>query len=136
MTKLKVAEAREEDVFEDIVRINFRYRQDKAGQTIPSGAVCRISVGHKSARAIVRGLPAEEGPLIRLDESLRRVIGVKSGDEIEIVLKRAGFFEEVVWCWQATNPTYRISARLAVLSVLLGLIGLVLGVISLCLTGK
>jgi hypothetical protein len=131
VTKLTVHEAREDDVFDDIVRVNLKYRFDRRGEPIRAGTVCRVSIGDRSALAIARGLPPSEGAIIRLDESTRRTLGVKSGIEVDVTLQRVCFFGEWIWGWSASDPAYRIASRLAVLSVVLGGVGLVLGTVSL-----
>ena len=134
MTKLTVVEAKEEDVFKDIVRVNSRNRRDRSDAPIPSGAVCRVRVRDRSVLAIVRGLSQSEGSTIRIDEFNRKRLGVKGGEEVQVGIERAGFFYEFAWCWNATQPSYRLTARLALVSVVMGFIGLSLGVISIFLS--
>ena len=131
MPKLKVAEARKDDVFEDVARINHAFRTAAAGARVEAGAICRITVGRVSALAIVRGLPAAEGPLIRLDDSLRERLSIRVGEEVDLKLSRVGFWGSLIWAWHASDPAYRIGSRLAVLSVVLGFVGFLLGMVSL-----
>lgn len=134
MPRLKVLGARSDDVFGDLVRVNESLRRDTDGNLVAAGAICRVSTGGKSILVKARGLPHEEGEVIRLDEVLRDRLGVRNGEEREFDISRANSMEQFLWAWSATEPGYRVSARLAVLSVVLGGIGLVLGVVSICLS--
>jgi hypothetical protein len=66
-----------------------------------------------------------------MDERLRNLLHVSDGDEVELQFKKAGFWGQFGWAWSASDPAYRVAARLALLSVVLGAIGLVLGLFSL-----
>lgn len=134
MTKLRIASAQKGDVFEDIVRINEKYRRDSAGKPIGAGSICKISVGERSIRAIVRGLQESDIPQMCLDDNLRAKLGVKLGGEADVALSKCTLWGETIWGWGASEPTYRISTRVALISLVLGIIGLVLGGISLWVT--
>lgn len=131
MTVLQVAEANEDEVYGDVVRIYHKHRLDTRNKLIPVGAICRVLIGERSVLAIARGLPASEVALIRMDWSTRKALGVEKRDEAHVSLQRVGFWSEWLWAWRASDPAYRIASRLAVLSVVLGGVGLGLGIISL-----
>lgn len=128
---LEVRSADREDVYRDIARIPESHRVDTRGRTIPEGSVCVLRVGSHRAYALVRGLGDSAKSEIRMDERLRNLLEVNVGNEIEVEVKTVGICGQIRWAWTASDPGYRVAARLSVLSVVLGLLGAVLGVIAL-----
>ena len=131
---LRVKKASSEDVYRDIVRIPELYRKDSKGKTIPEGSVCEISAKTNSIFAIIRGKGDIEEGSIWLDERERNLLGLFVGEEVEFKLESVGFIGQICWGWRASDVAYRIVTRLAVTSVILGIIGLFLGILSLLLT--
>jgi len=136
MSLLTVKQASPKDVYRDIVRIPEQYRVGPRGETIPEGCVCRIVLlkTGKSGYAIVRGtrgIRDGEKPIIMVDERLRNILGVNTGDQVELMLRKVGLFGEFRWAWNASDPAYRAAARMALLSVVLGVAGLLLGILSI-----
>jgi len=130
--RLRVSQAKSEDVYRDIVRIPEKYRLGHDGRLIPEGDICEIRVSSdKRAYAIVRGLQEENEPIVRMDERLRNMLGVSLGDEVELVLKRVGLWGQFWWAWNASDPAYRVMARVSLLSVGLAVLALFLGIVSL-----
>ncbi|WP_397547363.1 hypothetical protein ABUL39_02975 [Rhodothermus marinus] len=135
MLELQVRRARQEDVYRDLVRIPEVWRKDCNGEVIPEGSVCKIKIlkdnRTRTGYAIVRGVGDESGRVIYVDERLRNFLGIKPGDSVQVVLKKTGLIGQLIWAWRASDPAYRVAARLAVLSFILGLLGFILGVFSL-----
>ncbi|MFH1702832.1 MAG: hypothetical protein ABIB41_05295 [Nitrospirota bacterium] len=129
--KLKVMQAAREDVYRDIVRVPEQYRLDADGKVVPEGFVCKICTPNKSAYTILRGCGNSSELLIYMDERLRNCLSLKKGDEVEVRFETAGFWGQFRWAWNASDPAYRVAARMGLLSVALGLLGLVLGLLSL-----
>jgi hypothetical protein len=130
--KFVVRPAAREDVYRDVVRIPERYRITKSGKTISEGSVCALATGrHKRVYAIVRGTLDGEESTVKMDERVRNALELQVGEEIDLSLRQAGPIGEFLWAWNASDPAYRIVARLAVLSALLGLLSLGLGILSL-----
>lgn len=129
--KLRVHQAAKEDVYRDIVRIPEQYRLDAKGKIVPEGAICKISTSDKTAHCIVRGAQNSSLPEIFIDERSRNLLGISQGDDVDFEIKTVGFWGQFWWAWNASDPAYRIAARLSLLSVVLGLIGLLLGFFSL-----
>ena len=129
--KLKVQQAAREDVYRDIVRVSERYRGDIHGVIVPEGSVCRIVAPGGAAYGILRGLGNLSEPVINMDERLRNLLHLNDGDEVDFQFTTAGFWGQFRWAWSASDPAYRVAARLALLSVVLGAVGLVLGLFSL-----
>jgi hypothetical protein len=124
--ELTVKSAALSDVFGDMARVNKDYRPfAKAGRVI------RIRCEGKMVRAVARGEPAGGKDRIILDSSTRQKLGVKLNTPTNFTFEMADSWDEFVWAWQATDAMPRIAARLGLISVILGLIGLGLGIVSL-----
>ncbi len=132
--RLRVEQASKEDVYRDFARIPERYRRDGGGQVVPEGNVCRLSTPNRSVYIVARGLGTIDEPIIRLDERTRNGLGVLLGDKTEFGIDAVSLLGELCWAWRASDPAYRVAARLAILSVVLGGIGLALGILSIWLT--
>jgi hypothetical protein len=131
--RLRVERAGFEDVYRDIVRVPELYRKDSKGNTIPEGNICKISAKNGSIFAIVRGKGDAGQESIWLDERERNVLGLAVGEEAEFKLKSVGFIGQICWGWRASDVAYRIVTRLAVASVILGIVSFLLGILSLLL---
>jgi hypothetical protein len=132
--RLRVEQADRDDVYRDIVRISERWRGGDNGRTLPEGSVCKITVaGARKGYAIVRGLRDRQDRVIRVDERLRNLLGIKVGEEVELTLEEVGLVGQFLWALSASDVAYRVMARLAVLSVFLGVLGVALGVVGLVL---
>jgi hypothetical protein len=127
--RLTVHQSAEEDIYKDLVRVPEIYRLDSKGKHIPEGSICQITVATtgNSKLTSVRGCK-DDGPIVRMDEKVRTDLCVVPEREYEFRLRRVWWFGQCRWAWQASDPAYRLAARLGVLSVLLGLIGLCLGI--------
>src|SRR4051812_40593388 len=129
--KLVIRPAALEDVYRDIVRVPETFRLDKNKGVIPEGSVCKVCSPVSSSYAIARGLGNSPQPVIQMDERLRNILRVSVDQEVEIRLKVVGLWGQFAWAWIASDPAYRVAARLGLLSLILGVFGLVLGLISL-----
>jgi len=114
------------DVFSDIARLDFDHRPFAR-----AGHIVVIKVGSRRARVVARGIIGNQKHCISLDSATRERLGVKSGQKVKFEICKANFFDEAIWAWTATDAMPRIAARLSAISVALGLIGLLLGIISL-----
>ena len=128
--KLIILASAREDVYRDIVRVPEQYRLDKKGVVVPEGSVCKLTVAGRAAYAIVRGYTESMEPSIRMDERLRNLLNITKGTEIEIQFALAGPWGEFLWAWNASDPAYRVAAKMALLSVALGVVGLLIGGLS------
>ena len=129
--KLNVRKANYEDVYRDIIRIPESHRYDRNKRKIKEGSVCKVTIDGVSTFAILRGYGDSVEPLIFIDERLRDKLKVYEHDQIEVQLKQTSPIGQFRWAWNASETAYRVATRMALLSVILGLIGLVMGVFSL-----
>ena len=126
MPRLTVRPLEREDVFHDMVRLHLDHRIDSQ-----AGRVIVIEANGQKVRALARGAPANSRTTIHMDLAMREKLGVSLKEEVDFAILPGDMLDEWAWAWNATNAMPRIAARLAVLSLLLGLIGLVLGMIAL-----
>ena len=124
--KLKVRATDPDDINKDIVRVAERRR---AGLKI--GRIHKFTVGDQSAYFILRSCAPEDAGKIFMDEAAREKLGLSAGADKEFKIERASLWGEICWLWNATDPTYRIAAKLGVLSLGLGIIALVPTVLSI-----
>jgi len=136
MARFEVAEINWSDVYKDMARILEAFRINDKGETIPEGTVCRVSVGKKSILLAIRGHRDHQNAVIHMDEKTRNRLGVKSGDTVDFTLHQLGWWGQFRWALTASDPAYRIASQLAVLSVVLGLLGFVLGVVGVWIALK
>jgi hypothetical protein len=130
--RIQVARASHEDVYRDFVRLDETSRMTPDGRPIPEGVVCRVTIGRRSALLIMRGIDAATAPdRMRLDERTRQRLAIEADQEVEVKLEPVGLLAQFRWAWTATDPAYRIGARMALLSVVLGVAGLALGAVAL-----
>ena len=114
------------NVYRDIIRISERHRKDINGNLIKEGSICKVIVQDRTVYAILRGLSEGEflSPEIEIDERLRNQLKINADDYVDFLFKKSGFWGEFIWAWKASDPAYRISARMALLSVILGVLSL------------
>ncbi len=129
--KLNVCKAIYEDVYRDIIRIPESHRYDRDKRKIKEGSVCKVTIGEVSTFAILRGYSDSVEPLIFIDERLRDELKVHEHDQIEVQLEQTSIIGQFRWAWNASEPAYRVAARMAFMSVILGFIGFVMGAFSL-----
>lgn len=132
--RLTVAQADREDVYRDIARVQERYRKDVNGVTLSEGEVCKITVEEtgRSTLVILRGRHGRDEKALWIDERTREKLKVSVGDETSFRLEADLWFGAWRWAKGSSDVAYRICSQLALLSVALGVLGLILGVVSLC----
>lgn len=131
---LEVHQSLEADVFKDTVRIAETDRQG-----LNAGRVHRFRANSQTFYAIIRGLEADKPLTIRIDQAARSRLGLHIGQSCTFAITQSGFWGQLRWAWNATDPAYAVAARLGVLSFWLGLLSLALTVkddlLSLCARG-
>lgn len=128
--KLNVTELRLSDVFLDMVRVHQSHRPG-----IPAGKICRVRHGSKSVLLVARGARANQRTSVSVDLKTRKALGIsKFGEEADVTFHRATLWDEMVWGWHTSEPATRIAFRLGAISLILGLVGIILGAWSAWLT--
>lgn len=123
--KLTVKHARERDVLADLFRVHYSHRSFAR-----PGDVVLVRIGNKKTYANAR--PHDKKGEVCFDRATREKLGVEVGQVVEVVFEKTRLWGQIRWAWTATDAMPRIAARLSAVSVGLGLIGLTLGVVSLC----
>lgn len=128
---LQVEEASRDEIFTDMVRIP---RDHRSG--IENGAVVRINHNGKRVFAIARGLQGRNNdPVIVMDEFVRRKLGVGAGSKIESNnIRAANRWEKLTWYLEATNPAVHVPAWVAAISLGLGVLSVLLGVVGVIIS--
>lgn len=128
---LLVVQAEKEDVYKDIVRIPEDQRREGHGFAIREATLCVVRTGELHTYVFVRGLTARSDAVMGMDDRTRNLLGVSTGQRYDFEIEPAGLVGRFVWAWNAAEPAYRVSSQVALVSLLLGIIGLFLGVVSL-----
>lgn len=128
---LHVKQISREDVFHDIVRLHLDHRP-----FAKAGRVLVVEAKGRCIRAVARGAPKNDKTGIWLDLEARKKLGLPAKGAEQFTFRKASLLDEVLWAWSATDAMPRIAARLGVVSVGLGAVGVILGVWSVWLTFK
>ncbi|MBI3699352.1 MAG: hypothetical protein HY242_02755 [Afipia sp.] len=131
MVRLLVHQANKEDIFEDMVRVHTSHRSP-----ILAGKIFRVTSSNGTTLAVARNTPKNDRSGIWMDDEMRRRLQVTDGEKEEFTFKAIHWWENFVWLWSVSNPTNRVAAHLSFISLGLGVIGLILGVVSIWPTGK
>ena len=123
--KLHVFQADREDIFRDMVRVDTSHRPG-----ILAGQVFRVTVNNTTILAIARGAPKNNAAGIWLDDAMRSRLGLQNGTEVDFKFDKARWSDNFLWLWKASDPVNRTAGRLGLISLVLGVTGLVLGIIS------
>lgn len=134
--------APKEETYRDMARIPEKFRLDQFGKPIAEGQICEVTLnrqGGDSAYVIVRGMSvSDDTPYIQLDEVTRGRLGVTEADldakkGLPFLLDKTGTVGQVLFAWGASDPAYRVLARVAVLSAVLTIIAVVIAAVSIIL---
>jgi hypothetical protein len=104
MVSLLVHQVPKDDILQNIVRVHRSHRQG-----IKAGRLCRITANSRTIVAVARGSPSNDVDGIWLDDATRF---------------------KFTWMWSSSDPVNRTAGRLGIISLIPGLVGLALGVIS------
>ena len=121
--RLFVHQMIKDDVFTDRVRFHYSYRPG-----IRAGTICLLRVKWRFAFAEVRNSQNNRTDGIWIDDATRVRLRIKDGEEYFFGFSKVGLIGELIWFSQASNPTNRVAGRLALLSLMLGLLSLWLAV--------
>jgi hypothetical protein len=99
--------------------------KDLSGRT----ADFKVSTEDRSILLWARGSTDDNIPVLRIDDKTRNALGVAWDSEHDFSLHPVGWFSQVAWACRASDQATRIAAWLAVLSVILGCLGLIVGLI-------
>ena len=120
--KLEVLPASDSETYLDIARVPREHRKNRQGQLIDRGVVCRVYCGDtgKEWFVILHGAPAKKGATIRIDDHVRKRLGVTSHQTYEFDLREADVCGEIWWALHATDIRFRFPATISLVSLGLG----------------
>jgi hypothetical protein len=122
---LTVKPAYDGDNYKDTIRIHSSYRNG-----LKSGRLGRVSVvGGENTIVAVRGLDNQDREIIRIDLETRRRLQVSLDKPYDFTLKRIWPWQAVWWACRSSDPALRVATWIAVLSFVLGLIGIGISII-------
>lgn len=130
---LRIKQSRLADVMADIARFDNSHRTFD-GKLVRAGRVVVLKVNGKTARVVARGPAGVEKDEISLSSEIRDRLDVTTGKQVNFTIAKANWIDDFLWAWSATDAMPRIAARLGVISVFLGLMGLIFGIISAAFT--
>ena len=107
-----------EDIGKDRVRLHWKRRLGHRRFVI-----LKLDRDGKTALVSALGHEGDEDD-IQMDIDLRQRLGVEPGERVPIAVSAAGWIGQLRWYLSATDPTVRVPAHLAVLSVAVGIIAI------------
>jgi hypothetical protein len=122
--KLTVHSAPEKDVYRDVLRIPASSRG-----ALRTGRIHSFQANGHTIYGMLRGTTADAGSIL-MDSALRDRLHLTSKTEYDFHIREAGFWGQVRWGWNATDPALMIASRLGVVSLFAALVSL-LGLVPL-----
>src|SRR5205823_4111110 len=106
--------------------------EQRGKPSIKIGRIVKLSiVGGESRIVAIRGLDDKDKGKIRLDFVNRNEMKLKLDEEYDFEIRSTGLWDKLVWACTATEPGARIAAWIAVISGVIGIVGLVLAMVGL-----
>ena len=128
---LEVRQQRTGDVYRDIVRIPERHRRDSQGRLVREGTIVKLVVSDGASRIVwLRGMEDTIEPWIRMDDQTRNDLGVVTKQEYDFRIERANVCRKLGWVLNSSDPALRIAGWLGATSVVLGVFGLIISIVS------
>ena len=123
---LQVQQQLKGDVYRDVVRIPEKHRKDSLGRMVPEGTIVKLTVSGRRASKVVwlRGMGDTAEAWILMDDKTRNDLGVTTTQEHDFRIERANAYRRLRWALDSSDPALCIATRLAVISVVLGVLGL------------
>ena len=127
--ELEVAKLHWSDVYKDMGRILETYRRDEKGDVVPEGRICKISVN--SRQLSLRGQTEHGNPTIEIDEKTKRLLSVEVGRTADFHIRPVLIVGQFLWAWRASDPAYRLAARVGLASIVLSTFEAIAGIVSI-----
>ncbi|MGH6616680.1 hypothetical protein [Sphingomonas sp.] len=109
-----------------LVRLNHAYRGDIGRYDI---ARIRNTANGESKMVLVLGHDDEDAVFMPYD--IRVALGVEKGGELDFSIEKVGLLGKLVWYVNPPDPAVSIPAWIAIVGLGLGVVGLLIGVVTL-----
>ena len=97
---------------------------------VKRGRLAKVTVDNgRSEILAVRGIERQKRDFIRLDFEVRDRLHVKLDEAYEFTIAPASPFEQICWACRASDPALRVATLIALLSLTLGLAGILISII-------
>lgn len=127
MKKFMVRKIGRSDVAQDIVRLHKDEREGLSRHSV-------ILLTHSSKKkkyVIALGHDGAKNE-IKMDFDLREHFEIKADEPTDFSITDGGRWGRLAFLWNATSPSIYVPYRIALVSFIMGAVGLLLGGISLC----
>ena len=130
--RLEVHEQLKGDVYRDIVRIAEKHRRDPQGRLVREGTIAKLIVSNGASKIVwLRGMQGETQPWIRMDDKTRNDLGVTRMQKYGFRIERIAICGQLRWALDSSDPALRIAVSLGGISLVLGVVGLLVALVSL-----
>ena len=130
--RLEVHQQRKVDIYRDIVRIPEEHRRDTQGRIVREGTIVKIIVTGKKSKVVwLRGIEGETRPRIQMDDKTRNDLELGTEQQYDFKIKSVGCYRKFRWAFDSSDPVVYIATWLGMISVALGLIGVLMAFIAL-----
>jgi hypothetical protein len=106
-----------------LVRVNVKYRVG-----IPRYGIARLTNSSNSKSLNVLVLGHDDAKAIFMPYDIRTELGVERGGQLDFTIKKVGWIGKVCWYLRTPDPAVHVPAWLALVSVILGALGLAVSV--------
>ncbi|MEJ5019297.1 hypothetical protein WH297_06030 [Ochrobactrum vermis] len=127
MKEYMVTKIGKSDVAQDIVRLHKNERKGLSRHSVV--LLTHSSMKKKYVVALGHDGDSDE---IKMDFDLREYFDVDANKKAEFSLTDGGRWGRLAFLWNATSPSIYVPYRIALISFIMGAVGLLLGGISLC----
>jgi hypothetical protein len=116
-----------------MIRVNEARRIDKQNGKLKEGQVYRVHANGQECLAVLRGCQDGNEAWIRMDDYTRGPdkLNLEEFKSYEFEFEKVGFTGRLCWACNASEMGYQVASRIAVISFLMGSVGLLLGLVGL-----
>lgn len=125
MTQLQIKSLPSNDTGRLLVRLNKKYRGG-----IPRYGIAKLSNTKNANSVKVLVLGHDDDTAIFMPYDIRVALGADKGDTLEFTIAKTGLLGKVHWLLGTPDPAVHVPAWLTLLSVILGVSGVVIALFS------
>jgi hypothetical protein len=125
MTTLPVKPLPSNDNGRLLVRLNTKHRPG-----IPRYGIVQLTNANNTQSVKVLVLGHDDETAIFMPYDIRKALGADTRSDLEFSIQKVRWFGKIYWLLRTPDPAVHIPARLALISVLLGALGVVIALSS------